>query len=297
VLPRALGRALVNALAVPVGRRVELPGRGTTFIREAGAADAAVTVLLVHGWFASAGLNWAPSFAPLGEHFRVVAPDLRGHGRGIRSRRRFRLEDCADDLAALVEVLGCGPVIVVGYSMGGLVAQLLWRRRPDLVSGMVLCSTTRHFLPGRGRQRYVFGTTMNYGAGTVRFSRMASRFYNPLGLRPVNPLPRRRPESMRVWVAAELRRHDMRHVLEAGQATCRFDSRSWIGEVDVPTTVVVTTDDSAIPVLAQQKLAGAIPGATVREVDDDHLACATEAFAPVLVDACREVADRASVSG
>ena len=187
--------------------------------------DAATTVLLVHGWFASAGLNWAPSFDPLGEHFRVVAPDLRGHGRGIRSRQPFRLEDCADDLAALVEQLGCGPVVVVGYSMGGPVAQLLWHRRPDLVAGLVLCSTTRGFLPGRARQRYVFGTTMNYGAGTIRLSRMASRFYNPLGLRPVNPLPRRRPETMRRWAAAELRRHDMRQVLEAGHATCRFDSR------------------------------------------------------------------------
>ena len=78
----------------------------------------------------------------------MVAPDLRGHGRGIRSRRPFRLEDCADDLAALVEQLGCGPVVVVGYSMGGLVAQLLWRRHPDLVAGLVLCSTARVFLPG-----------------------------------------------------------------------------------------------------------------------------------------------------
>ena len=111
-----------NGLTVPLGRRVDLPGRGTTFVREAGSPSAPFTVLLVHGWLASAGLNWAASFEPLGEHFRVVAADLRGHGRGIRTRRRFRLEDCADDLGALVDELGCGPVIVVGYSMGGLVS-------------------------------------------------------------------------------------------------------------------------------------------------------------------------------
>jgi 3-oxoadipate enol-lactonase len=156
----------------------------------------------------------------------------------------------------------------------------------------VLCSTTRVFLPGRARQRYLAAASMSYAAGAVRFSRIAGRFYNPLGLRPVNPMGARRPESMRRWAAAEMRRHDMRQVLEAGQATCRFDSRAWITEVDVPTTVLITTADRAIPAEAQHRLATSIPGATVREIDDDHLACTTEAFAQTLVDACVEVAAR-----
>ena len=54
--------------------------------------------------------------------------------------------------------------------------------------------------------------------------------------------------------------------------------------------MIITTDDRAIPVEAQRALAAAIPGATVREVADDHLACSTEAFVPVLLGACREVA-------
>ena len=62
--------------------------------------------------------------------FNVVALDHRGHGRGLQSDEPFRLADCADDVAALVDELGLGPVIVVGYSMGGPIAQLLWRRHP-----------------------------------------------------------------------------------------------------------------------------------------------------------------------
>src|SRR5215468_296544 len=166
-------------LPLPFGRKVVLPGRGTTFVREAGSAAAPSTVLLIHGWLASAGLNWAPVFAPLGKHFRVIAADLRGHGRGIRTQRRFRLEDCADDLAALVDDLGCGPVIAVGYSMGGLIAQLLWRRHPGLVAGLVLCSTTHTFVPGP-RQRIAYSAMLRYGASTVRASRMATRWYRAL---------------------------------------------------------------------------------------------------------------------
>jgi pimeloyl-ACP methyl ester carboxylesterase len=189
-----------------------------------------------------------------------------------------------------VDQLGCGPVIVVGYSMGGLIAQLLWRRHPELVAGLVLCSTTRAFVPGR-RERYLFGTTMNYAAGTVRLSRLATRWY-PAGLRPLHGLRPGRTTSLRVWAAGEMRRHDMRQVLEAGHATCQFDSAPWIGDVDVPTAVVMTTQDRAIPLDAQCQLADSIGEATVHSIDDDHTACAHATFAPVLLAACRDVAAR-----
>src|SRR5215475_12313188 len=110
---------------LPLGRRIVLRKRGTTFIREVEGPPGAPTLLLLHGWLASAGLNWYQAFDRLGERFNVVAMDMRGHGRGIRSGRPVRLADCADDAAAVVDELGTGPVIAVGYSLGGPVAQLL----------------------------------------------------------------------------------------------------------------------------------------------------------------------------
>ena len=53
-----------------------------------------------------------------------MAIDHRGHGRGLRTLQRFRLEDAADDAAALCELLGLKDVILVGYSMGGPIALL-----------------------------------------------------------------------------------------------------------------------------------------------------------------------------
>ena len=126
---------------LPPGRVVNLPGRGEVFVRDSGGAAAGPAVLLLHGWTVSADLNFFPVYGDLAETYRVIAPDLRGHGRGMRSAEPFSLEDCADDVAALLGQVGVGRVIVVGYSMGGPVGMLLARRHPDLVRALVMQAT------------------------------------------------------------------------------------------------------------------------------------------------------------
>ena len=107
----------------PRGRRVELGNGRSCFVREAGVDRGAPPLLLLHGWFASAGLNWLRAFAPLAQQYRVLAPDFRGHAHGEPSATGFRIEDCADDMAALLEALSPQtPAIVIGYSLGGMVS-------------------------------------------------------------------------------------------------------------------------------------------------------------------------------
>lgn len=276
---------------LPLGDRIDLPGRGTTFARcIPGPADSP-TVLLVHGWLASGGLNWFQAFDSLRGSYGVVAPDLRGHGRGIRSRRRFRLADCADDLAALVDHLGCGPVIVVGYSMGGPVAQLLWKRHPETVEALVFIATSSRFVAGM-RERFIFTSAMAAAAGGTRAGQQLTRL-------PIRTLRERiptdtpgRPRSMRRWAAAEMRRHNPRTILEAGQAVGNYNARKWIGDIDVPTACVVTTRDLAIRPPEQGRLAFAIPGASVHRLEDGHTACARPGFGAYVRAAVDDVAAR-----
>lgn len=273
---------------VPVGRRVTLDGRGTIFVREVAGPPRAPTLLLLHGWVASGGLNWFRTFDSLSQHFHVIAPDLRGHGRGIRGRSQFRFSDCADDVAALCRALGVGPVIAVGYSMGGPVAQLLWRRHRELVAGLVFCATSASLVEGAAQ----LPARAWFDALTLG-SRVAGLVGRPLAelarvaVRTANP-----PAGFREWAEAELRRHDLRMVFEAGRSICTYDAWSWVGDIDVPTGVVATTRDRGVGPHLQWRLASMIPDCMVLPVDDGHLLCARESFAPPLTDACLGVAAR-----
>ena len=276
---------------LPPGRHIDLPGRGTTFVREVAGPAGAPTVFLLHGLSGGADLNWFPAFDVLARHFNVVAIDHRGHGQGIRSSTPFTLEDCADDAVAVMDNLGIREVIAVGYSMGGPIAQLMWQRHRSRVAGLVLCATSRNFR-GHPRDRVMF-TSVPIASLTARipgFQLMRNVIESAI-------LPRFAPEWLKRWTQEELRRHDATALAQATQALGRYSSHGWIGKVDVPTSVIVCTDDQLVPPRRQEKLAHAIPGARRYAVDGDHFAITKEpeVFVPVLVDACLTVAGKSPV--
>ena len=277
-----------NHPTLPPGRHVLLPGHGRTFVRELEGPPGAPVLVLLHGWTATADLNWFACYAPLAERYRVIALDHRGHGRGIRSCEPFTLERCADDVAALARVLELPPFIPVGYSMGGPIAQLLWQRHPELVDGMVLCATSRTFT-GSMRERLLFGvaTGTSVLAGALPLTKLTNA-----ALGAWDQWRQRRGSPW--WGYDDVARHDWEDILEAGRETLRFDSRRFVGQIDVPAAVVVTGDDDVVPVRRQLALAASLRDATVHRVHGGHAVCSTapQLFVPILHDACASVAAR-----
>lgn len=248
--------------------------------------------MLLHGWTATADINWFRCYGPLSERYRVVAFDHRGHGRGIRTRQSFRLEDCADDAAAIADALGVDSFIPVGYSMGGTVAQLVWQRHRDRVDGLVLCSTAPYFA-GRRPERLSF-VGLTGLAALARFTPSQARDWitDQVYLQ-------RKSESWGPWAAEQVAAHDWRMILEAGRAIGEFSSSDWIHDIDVPTSVVVTTADPVVPVRRQVKLWRWIDGADVFRVHGAHDAVVANAdvYVPQLGRAVASVVARTSHHG
>lgn len=127
------------AVAVAVAPRVVehdvVVGGVRLHLREVGATDSP-PVLFLHGIMGHRR-DWDVLIDRLGEQYRVIAVDQRGHGRS-QWTPSYRVAEMADDAIALIERLELAPVPIVGHSMGAMVAMIVAARRPDLVDRIVV---------------------------------------------------------------------------------------------------------------------------------------------------------------
>jgi 3-oxoadipate enol-lactonase len=237
---------------LPPARTVHVKGRGEFFVRDSGLFEPDAgrpAVMLLHGWMATADLNWIGAYrALIDAGYRVLALDHRGHGRGLRPLVPFRLSDCAADAAGVLRTLELAPGLVVGYSMGGAIAQLMTREQPDAVSGVILSGTAQHWQEPALRRYWLAMGAMGLGLAVF-----PSQFWS-LGLKR-SRIPEG-PQS--AWLESELMRHSARDVAEAGRELGRFDSRPWLKRLDVPSAVVLTSRDDLVPPRKQRELATAL---------------------------------------
>ncbi|MDA2944081.1 MAG: alpha/beta hydrolase [Actinomycetota bacterium] len=261
-----------------------MAGLGELEVRELPGPQGAATIVLIHGWTASADINFFTAYRLLGEHFRVIAFDQRGHGSGLRTRRGFRLEDCADDVARVASAMGIDSFVPVGYSMGGAIAQLTWQRHRDRVDGLVLAATAPHFAERRDERLSFLGLTGLAALARVTPGQARDRISDQVFLQ-------RKTQSWGAWAVTQAARHDWRMVLEAGRALGGFSSLDWLGDIDVPTSVITTMRDPVVPLRRQVRLFEQIPGAEAFRVDGEHDAIVAKAdrFVPTLVRAVDHV--------
>lgn len=258
------GAAPVQTPWLPAGATMTLAGRGEMFFRHHRHTDSTrPTVLLLHGWTASADTQFYSAYEALAADYSFVAPDHRGHGRGLR--RPFTLEDVADDVADLVRHLRLGPLVVVGYSMGGPITLLLAHRHPELVSGVVVQATAMEWRSSRWeRVRWKAARLLGPGLRSMWYPRalrlsLRRLAHDAPGVAPLVP-----------WLEGEIRRNDPVGVVEAAMALSRYDARGFAGSLGVPASSLVTTKDRLVPPRKQRALAAAL-GAEVVELADDHL--------------------------
>ncbi|UDY36856.1 alpha/beta fold hydrolase [Dermatobacter hominis] len=228
-------------------------------------------LLLLHGvtlqWWV-----WGAQFNTLSDRYRVIAWDMRGHGRSTVGRDGITLEAVADDVAAVLEQLDLRDAVVVGHSMGGMALGRFCARHEDLMvercGGLMFLDTNAAtlvlpaLLEGSTRAQEIVRRAAY--AGT---SRPRVRYAWPdtnASLLMVRTAFGREPSAKAVEdVRGMLAEMDHDHLVAAGRAIVDHDVRKDLRHVKVPAMVVVGSADLLTPVSQAKVLASAMPGSVM----------------------------------
>ena len=219
-------------------------------------------LLLLHGLMVS-GAMFDPLIELLQDRFRMLVPDLRGHGKSGDLDGPYDVAALAADLDVVLAEASCDRSAVMGYSHGGAVAQQLAHTRPALVSKLVLgCTYAYNVSTLRERlEASVFLALLRFvSPGTVGKLLLRASKLKPTG---AIGLTREQAEWMQSLMAAN-RAPPLRGAVR-GLVT--FDSRPWLKDLRVPTLVVGGTYDDAVPQHHFDTLVSGIPGAIGRLVE------------------------------
>ncbi|MDP3673018.1 MAG: alpha/beta hydrolase [Telluria sp.] len=217
------------------------------------------TVLMLHG-IGGGHLAFAPQVETLASSgYRAVAWDMPGYGHSAPIEP-YTFKGLAQSCINLIERLQCGDVTLVGHSMGGMVAQEVMARRPELVNKLVLCGTSPSFgkPDGDWQRQFIEQRTAPLGAGKSMADLAEVLVPQMVG-------PGSLPEGVRLATLCmgQVPASTYRRALEA---LVTFDRRANLTQILVPTLLVAGEHDRNAPPSVMKKMADAIPNSTYIEM-------------------------------
>lgn len=231
--------------------------------REAGSGTPAV---FLHG-LGGSRTSWDAQLQELGALRRCIAWDMPGYGRS--SGTPVSLEQLADAAAQLVTELGAGPADIVGLSMGGMIAQHLALRHPQLVSSLALLDTSPAFgMNGTTPEQWLDARLDPIRAGATA-AEIAPAVIN--GIAGPGSTHEQRASAI-----ASMRRISTASLMAACAALVRHDLRDRLAEIAVPVTVLIGSDDLETPLAYAEALTSAINGAELHVIDGAGHLCNIE---------------------
>ncbi len=224
----------------------------TVHVQVAGPQEAPPLVLLhslgtsLHVWDAQADA--------LAGSYRVIRPDMRGHGLTSVPAGPYSMAMLAADVAAVLDALGVAAAHVAGLSIGGFIAQAMAARAPARVRSLVLCDTALAISP----------PTMWQERAALARAQGMEPFVQPVLARWVteNFLDAPEAEGLR----AMLRRTAPEGYAGAAEALAVADMTGSTPALRLPALVLVGEHDVATPPAAARELQAAIPGAELVEL-------------------------------
>jgi pimeloyl-ACP methyl ester carboxylesterase len=196
---------------------------------------------------------WAPQLGALGAAARCIAPDLRGFGESDAAPP-YGMDQYADDIAALMDLLALDAAVLVGLSMGGYTAFAFWRRHRPKVRALVLADTRAGADSDETRQkrRRLIEVARARGSATVAEMQIVSM---------VGATTRERRPAVVEAIRAMMAAAPVDGVVGALEAMlARPDSTPTLATINVPTLVVVGDEDGITPPTEAQSMCAQIRG-------------------------------------
>lgn len=236
-----------------------------TYYEDAGSGDPLILIMGIGG----DAQAWALQVPTLAKHFRVVTFDNRGAGRSSAPDKPYSINGMADDVAALMDSLGIAKAHVLGFSMGGYIAQEFALKYPQRLDKLILLATAP-YIDG-------FGRTLLKNWVNVRRSNMSReqqvRFQSMFLYSPgLFEDEERYERSIQNSLNNPYAQQDHAFIRQAN-AVLGFDARDRLGDVKAETMVVVGKDDLLVPPRNSERLAKLVPGATLKVLEGGHLGC------------------------
>lgn len=226
---------------------------------------------------------WDGVSAALRDRFTVLRYDHRGHGRSPASAAPFTVDDLADDAAELIRARCAGPVHFVGLSMGGMTAQALGARHPQLVRSLTIANAAQYY-PEAARAMWQarVDTVLAQGMRPIVDGAL-QRWFTPGFLQDAA-----RGQAAVAQLRAVLEACDAASYAAACQAVAGIDLAAGNARIACPTLVIAGELDEATPPAMSEAIAQAIPGAQLQSLRAAHLSAVEEpqAFADALTRFC-----------
>lgn len=217
-------------------------------------------VLLVHG-LGSSTRDWEYQIPALAAHYRVVAIDIRGHGRSDKPRERYSIAGFAEDVAALIEHLGLGRVHLVGISMGGMIGFQLGVERPELLQSLCIVNSGPEVKAKSPRDVLEIAKRWS-------LSRLLSLDTIAKGLgRLLFPKPEQ--AELRRKIEERWPQNDKRAYLASLDAIIGWGVRERLARISCP-TLVISADHDYTPVAQKEAYVKEMPNARLLVIEDSR---------------------------
>lgn len=222
------------------------------------------TVVLAHALGADLSM-WDEVAAQLAPGFTVLRYDQRGHGRSEIVAGPFTVEDMADDVATLIAREVHGETHFVGISMGGMVAQALAVRHPQLLTSLVVANSSSYYdEPARILWRERIERVKSGGMAAIA-DMAIGRWFTP-EFRQTDEGAQRYDERRQALLAT-----DPNAYIAACEALWRLDFRETNARIACPTLVIAGTRDESTPLSMAQAICKMISGAELATLEAAHL--------------------------